>query len=592
MGFWFKPKSGIGWTAQTRSTEMLDLVSRREAVFAEQRTYGQDEQAQAASRKILADHVPAGSVEGQLKRYYEFCEAVAIPPFPITNELIALFVFAKCSHYNGSYRSTVDLLNRFAKAIQDLWDAVEHAPKPDSGRQKQATIALDEFQLERKNVRIRRPTGGASVCDHCKLHSLSLSERAAIQWALSDFVLAASSFSSNRSAHSPDSQFDSSASEDTDDSASSHSGRPRARSSLTTTNGTIEQLPTPNLPQPGDRFSDFDELFSATYRALLPVYGMGARYHRLGATPVYCARSNHIYRDSADGLCDWKLGFTIDPGTKEHTVDAATSNFYHTHGPQPKLLKDPSFLPLIKNERVRRDLGMPPFRPRAAESSVPSASFSPSNSTPARSDSTPASSIDSTARPSKKPRLTPPAASAEDWKPTAYFAIPSVPRSTATPSSWSVQQTRAPASSSKPSPSLLAEALSTPVQAASFLPAPSRPSTHQPAAVTASTSAVTASHPAQGPRSLLPIVTDFLASFDVSLVPLARRFVEGRWITSVADLVDFCAFDDATRALVVDHVLEELALESGDDASLDLVRKGIVKLEEGLRASRASGWKF
>ncbi|GAA6059390.1 hypothetical protein JCM10212_003622 [Sporobolomyces blumeae] len=287
----FNPSSGIAWTARTAPAKMNHLVGRREEVFEIQRQYGHCSDARAASTRHLAQVFADRHRERcQLDRYVEFCTKLAIPAFPISIELAALFLFAKCSWLEENYYSTVSYLGTAARETYDIWFAPDgtarrkDVPSYDFAAQELADLAVKEFLQERQNVRVRNKASGR------------------------------------------------------------------------------QQRVTPNLPKLGDRFNDFDELFSSVYRSALGVYGMGIRTSTAGVPPFLCARSHvKTYGDSRDGVCPWQFSFRLDPVTKEIAVDKAKSFLFHNHGPHPKLIKDPLWRPLIKHPRVRRDLRLDPL---------------------------------------------------------------------------------------------------------------------------------------------------------------------------------------------------------------------------------------
>jgi len=59
---------------------------------------------------------------GQFAQYEEFCQAVAVPAFPVTIKMIALFVFAKLSWRFAHYASTVTYLRRAARVTGGYYD--------------------------------------------------------------------------------------------------------------------------------------------------------------------------------------------------------------------------------------------------------------------------------------------------------------------------------------------------------------------------------------------------------------------------------------------------------------------------------------
>lgn len=102
---------------------------------------------------------------------------------------------------------------------------------------------------------------------------------------------------------------------------------------------------------------------AATYVALLPIYGTGAR-HVSTTRYIECSRAHTSYRGSQEGECEWRIGMKKDQVTGEVIVAKEGSNFYHNHGPAPRLIKDPSWRPLIKNKLVRQRLGMGELIPK------------------------------------------------------------------------------------------------------------------------------------------------------------------------------------------------------------------------------------
>ncbi|GAA6059399.1 hypothetical protein JCM10212_003631 [Sporobolomyces blumeae] len=497
-------------------------------------------------------------------RYTDLCDVLKIPAFPITSTMIALFLLPSARHARDK-----DLADR----------------------------AIAEFQAERATIRIRatpgksgRPKDKGPKDKGNSSHEASQQGEGSAGWPsekggryASDSINMDSPLDERDESES---DLDFSADEDVDDCQ-----QPTASTSAA---GAAHghRNPTPNLPQPGDRFSDFEELLSATYRALLPVYGLGARYKGFGTTPLYCARSKQMYRDSNDGICDWKLGFTVDPSTKEHVVDAATSNLYHNHGPHPNLLKKPARRPIMMNERIRRDLGMPPLRPRVDRSSTTSPSTPTAISTSSQSRSTPATPIDSPSHPNKKPRLASPSARLEGSDRTKCSAIVTQPRSTSS-SHARIDTPRPPPIPMSTSPASLFDGDNLSLPAATDSPCDRLKTQRQgsPSESFSSSPLVSLASTPRPSESFESLLVAFLASFDLALAPLADCVVDGGWITSREDLVELCALDRATRSIVVEAVLKELDTRSGSGGGSDAVKKAVDKMEESFGSSRGPGWR-
>ncbi|GAA6059400.1 hypothetical protein JCM10212_003632 [Sporobolomyces blumeae] len=594
----YHPSQGIEWTAETLSSAMLEIVSNRQKHFRDQRAYGQNAAAAKASKTILdnlgAEYQP---LKSHVRQYEDFCAVLDVAALPITSTMIALFLFAKCSRRNGYYETTMHYLGRAAKATRAAWcAAVDFDSEQYVRQQKLADRAIAEFRAERARNRVkassdtkRRPSNGTSPATPAYVSDTSDNE--------SPLGVEPSEHETSVQANEPESDLDFSADEG-DPLANDRlpiESTPGASSGLLPpcgSAGAVEQIPTPDLPRPGDTFVDYESLLSATYRALLPAYAMGVRSNGYGNSPLFCARSHTLYRDTDTGVCNWTLGFTINPRTNERVVDAATSNLYHNHGPHPKLLKDPSYRPIIKNERVRRDLGMPSLRPRALASGVPSSSISTAASASSRSNSTPATLNESPSHPNKKLRLASPAASSEASNRTEYFAIPSHPRSTSSPRTR-VDLPRPPS-------------LSTPVAPASFFGGPSlslssisdprhdhlETQQHGLSTVSApSTPLVSLASTARHPEPFDSLLVAFFASFDLALTPLAKRFVDGGWITSRDDLVAFCAFDETTRRNIYDAMLGEAGEDGRESIGRGELSASLDWLEESVQRAQASGWK-
>jgi len=121
----------------------------------------------------------------------------------------------------------------------------------------------------------------------------------------------------------------------------------------------------PNLPQHGDRFSSIDELLIACYRALLPVYGNGAKLSGAGQHVVECSRANRIYSKVPGGRCKWRIGTEQVETMNEVRVDYTASQLLHNHGAAEHLKKNPKWRPPIKNPVVRAAFGLAPLELRS-----------------------------------------------------------------------------------------------------------------------------------------------------------------------------------------------------------------------------------
>lgn len=300
---------------------------------------------------------------------------------------------------------------------------------------------------------------------------------------------------------------------------------------------------TPNLPQHGSTFKSAQAVLTACYLALLPIYGSGARPFTGNPgtfrTTIRCALSHTLYKNLPGGVCPWSLVAILDKSNNEFRVDLNVSDLYHNHAPHPSILRNPTWRPLIKNEDVRRTLGMallpkkrkmdqsqnllvPQNQPRLPSTSINSAStLSGSSSTSHRG------SISPDLLPSFRPR-----------------------RPSNAPQSFSSSSL---ATSSGPRSSNLV-----------------------------STQNLTPSAPVP---SFLPKMTSFLLSLDSALLPLASILVTAGF-DNPESLTQFCSLDSPIRSRIVEQVRVSMGASGGEEVGklFELFEKKLKEeMESGLQ---------
>ncbi|GAA5904112.1 uncharacterized protein JCM6883_002085 [Sporobolomyces salmoneus] len=262
---------------------------------------------------------------------------------------IALFLVAKCSHRRGSYFSMLSQCKRLRNVTSSLWSETEGFNElEDSGKVEEAVKAFLNEQ------------------DSVSIQELKSETRKALD------ISQVESSSSNNDAFKDDSDanwdeaFNSSVAESISGfnelvvSSTSVQGVGCVQSSAATSSIGV----VPNLPQVGDRFSSTKQLFIATYKALVPVYGHGVNLDESkdGVTAwLRCGRNNSARRHHLQDRCAWKVGAAINPSTGEAVVEQALSHLVHNHGPSPRILKNPDYRPVVINPIIREAFGLTPI---------------------------------------------------------------------------------------------------------------------------------------------------------------------------------------------------------------------------------------
>ncbi|BGP46348.1 hypothetical protein JCM10450v2_002190 [Rhodotorula kratochvilovae] len=325
----FPPGVALKWDARTESQAMLRLVEKREAVFAKQRE-ANSPALQARSEALASAHIASKHpvLAGNVAAYKRFCALVDAPPFPLTHAMLALAMYARCSAADGHFATFRGDLLGVRRATEEVWTGggrvYEEACAFDTDGE-----ALEEFMKEKRDF---TSTGTSSRLWHDRPTRSRPS-----------YVNANVGDSENKPAGSDDD-------EDDDEGASR----------------SYQQVATLGLPQPGDSFPSVDAVEQAVVRALVPVYGASSRIERRTADEVEirCNRFHYHYDTSRDGRCFFLHRVERDAASERWVVHGAESRYEHDHDPDPRIVADPSWRPLIKKPLAREALGLSPLVPK------------------------------------------------------------------------------------------------------------------------------------------------------------------------------------------------------------------------------------
>lgn len=109
-------------------------------------------------------------------------------------------------------------------------------------------------------------------------------------------------------------------------------------------------------------YDSLDELFGDIVGAVVPVYGVSV--YKLNCSSnaghIRCNRSNAHWDGTPAGKCPFRL-YVAKEGSK-WTIDESRSTYSHSHGPTRGILKNPDWLPKIRNPVARKKMGLAPLR--------------------------------------------------------------------------------------------------------------------------------------------------------------------------------------------------------------------------------------
>lgn len=113
----------------------------------------------------------------------------------------------------------------------------------------------------------------------------------------------------------------------------------------------------PGFPQPHQQFASHDALWTAFLKAIVPVYGITLQqtYTTIDRVHYRCARYGASDKSSR---CQFYLVGRRDPDTALWAFDESASTLEHTHGPDGRIIADPTWRPTVTNPVVVRALGL------------------------------------------------------------------------------------------------------------------------------------------------------------------------------------------------------------------------------------------
>ena len=113
----------------------------------------------------------------------------------------------------------------------------------------------------------------------------------------------------------------------------------------------------PGFPQPHQEFASHEALYSAFLKAVVPVYGVTLRHTWTGDERVHyrCAKYG---AGAPSSRCQYYLVGRCDPDTSFWHFDPSTSILEHTHGPDSRIIVDPTWRPAVTSPGIVRALGL------------------------------------------------------------------------------------------------------------------------------------------------------------------------------------------------------------------------------------------
>ncbi|GAA5836979.1 hypothetical protein JCM11251_004463 [Rhodosporidiobolus azoricus] len=346
------------WSASTKSSSMRQLVADREKVFAAQRLF-QITELQMRSEQVKEDSFSHLSETNLVPRYSfraykHFCDDVKVPPFPITPALLALSLFAKCSAKDIYYLTFVKDLQKIANTTRGVWEDIEGFDDLDEWAGSSA--ALSEFLEERKGKRVKRPRKRAGQPVSTKEAMVVVSEAESSEDDTRGTLKRHAPSSSESSA-----RFTSTSGSASDGGSDSEglseergAGERRAR---------LGRPAPPSVSPVNESYPSFNALYIAFVRYLVLSTGISCQVHQVGESSgdLLCNRGSAARYNPS---CSWHISAFKDSRTSQWKVDFAASNLKHNHPPAAKFLKNPSWMPTVRNEDARKALGLPPLSRR------------------------------------------------------------------------------------------------------------------------------------------------------------------------------------------------------------------------------------
>ncbi|GAA5851209.1 hypothetical protein JCM9279_007485 [Rhodotorula babjevae] len=334
---WFPPGAALLWTASTAS-QLQGVVDRREEVFAELREAYTEIGLQEQSEDLIADLVTSQRtrhLEISYEAWVRFCLLANVPPFPVTWPALGLCVFSHCSSVKGCPRNFVNDVKLLRRATERLWTTFDYVSVLDS--LDPAGQACASFVAERRTV----------PSEHARAPSRATSSTARLSDTDSESGDERDEKTGNVAAGSCSAPT----------SIDSHRLVRVCRSAPRDFGIDALRLAQkcPGFPQPHQQFATPEALYTAFLKAVFPVYGVTLRQ-------TWTAQDHVHYRCSRYGSgapssrCQYFLVGRCDSDTSLWSFDESASTLEHGHGPDSRILVDPTWRPTVNNPVIVRAL--------------------------------------------------------------------------------------------------------------------------------------------------------------------------------------------------------------------------------------------
>ncbi|GAA5957670.1 hypothetical protein JCM3765_001474 [Sporobolomyces pararoseus] len=368
-------KSHLRWETDAKSKRFLSVFSRRETIFAKQRSLASSRR-QHPSREIVAtelenlpipENSPVATYAYEHAKYLEFTKATQIPPYPVTHPLISLYLSYRGSLGTGTLSYPRAWLNRLYRLTADEWEndptylELEGIEGAEEG--------IREYIRERSTSNsTSRPLKGNSVSSQAPARNVaSESEDGSYQSDDSD--------NNNRRSHRRRDSQSSSFSDTSDEESSSNPSTSDASDSenqsqvgeLSSSQRRFRRGPLrppapgettiPGMPLVGQYFSSTSEAYKLCSRVSLLAIGINVVLMDSvsGSYRIKCARYHSRYADDPSGSCNFYI--RLNP-RGDGWIVAADSIFVHNHEAAPERNSDPNWMPQIRNPLARDALGL------------------------------------------------------------------------------------------------------------------------------------------------------------------------------------------------------------------------------------------
>ncbi|GAA6012501.1 hypothetical protein JCM11491_004353 [Sporobolomyces phaffii] len=356
----------IKWDVATQSEVVRGIVSKREEIFAKQRSFAgsplQDKSAVLVDHELqrlpIPSHASLPVYHYEHVKFLKFTEKANVPPYPISSPLIALYLVYKSALVGGMPACARSWLNKLRRLLQDTWQDNPVYQGLDSW--EDAEEGIREFMSERSNARIRRASKATASAKTATKPPPPKRSRVTEPF-LSD------EYESDLEVISEDDSEDSDwrSTTRTSPSPSSSGGSSEIGSDDGTGNSGCEETSTgshrqliPGLPAVNQSFSSANAAYRVLVRLNVRALGINVERIQLGrAYTIRCARRHSRHAHDATGRCGFAIIIELDDTTGRWIVQPE-SQFEHNHGPATALLADPSYMPRIVNKHARKALGL------------------------------------------------------------------------------------------------------------------------------------------------------------------------------------------------------------------------------------------